>query len=158
MQTMHEIDNTSEHVTSADHDGTGPFRLVVVINQQETLIFRSEEKGTVPEHIHPDDPAGALKRLKQVHGADAAAHAAQNIAYYKEIAAELVDADEVILIGNADGASSAMHHLKDFLETHHADIAKKIVGALTVDIEAMTTGELLKEARAFSRQHPGLPS
>jgi hypothetical protein len=156
MQTTHEIDNTTDDM--APEDATGPLRLLVVINQREALIFRSEEKGTIPDHVHPDDPAGALKHLKQTEGADAAAHGLQNIAYYKEIAAELIDADEIILIGNASGSSSAMHHLKDFLETHDADIAKKIVGALTVDIEAMTTGELLKEARAFSRQHPGLPT
>ena len=73
MQTTHEVNNSTEDMTPADQEETGPLRLVVVINQQETLIFQSEEKGSVPEHIHPDDPSGALKRLKQHDGADAAA-------------------------------------------------------------------------------------
>ena len=155
MQTMHTIEAAEDH-TQADTGET--MRMVVVVSQRETTIFSSDEKGTIPEHVHPDDPSGALKRLKQVEGADAASHGIENVAYYKEIADSLAAADEVLLMGSSKGASNAMGHFEDYLTTHHAEIAKRVVGSLTVDRESMTDGELLKEARAFFVHHPGLPS
>ncbi len=130
-------------------------RLLVVINQQEALIFKSEEKGSVPERVQPDDSRGALHHLKHIKGADKGAQLTENISYYKEIAGSLVGAEELLLMGNGTGASSAMNHLKEFLEKHHQEIAEKIVGCLTADLEAMTEGEYLKEARAFfqNRDH-----
>ncbi len=130
-------------------------RLLVVINQHEALIFKSEEKGSIPDRIHLDDSRGALHHLKHIKGADKGAQLTENISYYKEIAGTLAGAEEVLLMGNGTGASSAMTHLKDFLEKHHHEFADKIVGCLTVDLEAMTEGEYLKEARAFfqNRDH-----
>jgi hypothetical protein len=131
-------------------------RLLVVVDQAETLVFRSEEKNSVPEHLHPYDPRGVLRHLKHTKGADAAARAPENLVYYESIAATLTDADDVLLMGNGSGASSAMGHLSDFLSTHHNEIASRIVGTLTVDVEALTEGQLLQEARAFFLQHPSL--
>lgn len=158
MQTMHEIKSTENQPTPEAGNTTGRLRMVVVVSQKETSIFKSDEKGSLPEHVHPDDPSGALKHLKQIDGADAASRGAENFAYYKEIAATLTTADEVLLMGSSKGASSAMSHLQDYLTTHHADIARHVVGALTVDRESMTNGELLKDARAFFLHHHGLPT
>ena len=100
-------------------------------------------------------PDGRLSstRLRMVlystTGADAASHATESLDYYKEIAAALVGSDEILLMGNGTGAGSAMTHLRDFLTARHADIARRVVGALTLDIEAMTEGQLLQEARTF---------
>jgi hypothetical protein len=126
-------------------------RLLVAISQSEALVFRSDEKGTVPEHLHPLDSHGGLRQLKHTRGSSAGAHAPENLTYYEAIAQKLVNAQEVLLMGNGKGASSAMNHFMDYLETHHKDTATHIVGALTVDLEALTEGQLLKEAREFYR-------
>jgi len=157
MQTMHEIKSTQDQSTPETGNTDGILRMVVVVSQKETSIFRSDEKGSIPEHVHPDDPSGALKRLKQTEGADAASRGAENVAYYKEIAESLTAANEILLMGSSKGASNATGHFQDYLTTHHAGIAKKIVGAITVDRESMTDGELLKDARDFFLHHPGLP-
>lgn len=138
--------------------GSAMVRSLAVISQREALVFQSEEKGSVPERLQPFDPDGDLRRLKHTIGADASARSAENFTYYKEIAATLAAADEILLMGNGSGSSSAMHHFKDFLETHHAEIAKKVVGTLTVDIESLTEGQLLQQARAFFLHHPRLGS
>ena len=130
--------------------------LLVVINQKETLIFRSENRDSVPERLHPYDPTGALNRLIHTEGVDRTSQATENLTYYKEIAAALAGAEEVLLMGNGTGASSAMTHLKDFLATHHAEIAEKVVGALTLDLEALTEDQLLREARAFFLSRNGI--
>lgn len=139
-------------VMSSVIDSASKIRLLVVISQHETLIFRSEEKGAVPERLHPFDPHGTLRQLKHTHGGNAGARAPENLAYYEAIAKVLTGAQEILLMGNGTGASSAMAHLKDFLETHHKETAQNIVGALTVDLEALTEGQLLHEARTFYRR------
>ena len=89
-------------------------------------------------------------------GTDKASRAPENLAYYQEIAAKLAGAEEVLLMGNGTGASSAMTHLKDYLTMHDPEIAGKIVGALTVDVEALTEEEYLQQARAFFLQRNGI--
>ena len=131
-------------------------RLLVVINQEETLLFRSEDKDAVPEQLHPYDPHGTLHHLKHLKGADKGARLPENLTYYKEIAGALVGAEEILLMGNGTGASSAMTHLTDFLITHHPEIAEKLVGTLTLDLEALTEGQLLQQARAFFMRRDGL--
>jgi hypothetical protein len=133
-------------------DTDSKLRLLVVISQHETLIFRSEEKGTVPEHLHPFDPHGTLRMLKHTRGNNAEARAPESLAYYEAISKTLTGAEEILLMGNGTGASSAMMHLKDYLQTHHKDTAASVVGALTVNLEALTEGQLLQEARTFYRR------
>lgn len=130
-------------------EGEEKLRLLVVVSQQETLVFRSEDKDAVPEHIHPFDPHGLLHRLNHTRGGDFGSRLPENLAYYKDIAQTLTGADEILLMGNGTGASSAMGHLEDFLATNHPELAQKIVGTLKLDLEALTEGQLLQEARRF---------
>ena len=130
-------------------------RLLVVINQQETLVFKLEGQGSVPEHLHPHDPRGTLHHLKHTGGGDSASRQPENVTYYKAIAETVDEADEILLMGNGTGAASAMAHLKDYLQTHHKEIGHKIVGALTVDVEALSEGQLLHEALVFFMRQDG---
>ncbi len=131
-------------------------RLLVVIDRKETLVFRTEDKDSVPERLHPYDPQGALNRLIHTEGADKASRAPENLTYYQAIADTLAGAAEVLLMGNGTGASSAMTHLQDYLASHRPEIARSIVGALTLDLEALTEDQLLQEARAFFLRRNGI--
>jgi hypothetical protein len=135
-------------VIAPERGNTAPkLRLLVVINQKETLVFRSEDKDSVPERLHPYDPHGVLHHLNHMEGRDIGAREPENITYYQAIAKTLAGAEEVLLMGNGTGASSAMTHLQDYLVAHDAEIAQRIVGTLTLDLEALTEGQLLQEAR-----------
>jgi hypothetical protein len=142
-------------------DATPHRRLLVVITRQETRIFRSleqpekGEKGATAEHLRPDDPHHILHRLNHTDGGNKTAHALENVTYYHEIAERLVGAEEVLLMGHGTGAGNAMNHLRDFVTTHYPDIADNIVGSLTLDVEAMTNGQLLHEARQFFLRQEG---
>ncbi len=136
-------------VATEGGDAGPELRLVVVINQQKTLVFRAEGKDSVPERLHPYDPHKFLHHLEHVKGKDVGARLPENLTYYQAIAKTLAGAEEVLLMGNGTGASSAMTHLQDFLATHHPEIAHRIVGALTLDLESLTDGQLLQEAREF---------
>ncbi len=136
-------------------DSIPKLRLLVVTNQQETLIFRAEGKDSVPERLHPYDPRGVLHHLDHTRGGDIESRAPENLIYYQQIAAALAGAEEILLMGNGTGGSSGMKHLQDFLATHHPEIANRIVGDLTLDLEALTEGQLLQEARAFFMRREG---
>lgn len=114
-------------------------RLLVVISQHEARIFHSDEKGSVPQRLHPPHP-----------------EARESTAFYAAIAPLLVGAKEILLLGSGKGHSSAMGHFMDYLETHHKETATHLVGALTVDLESLTEGQLLKEAREFYRNREPL--
>ena len=124
-------------------------RLVVaVVERNETKVWPTNaEKGTKPELIHP--PA-----LRNIHVRDAQNHGGHDTDkadkdYYEQIATILAPAGEILLVGHGSGKSNAVLKLIQHLERHHADIAKKIVGSLDVNVPAMTDGELLAAARAW---------
>ena len=138
----------SGNVTTDGAKAAPPLRLLVVIRQQKTLIFRTEGKDALPERLYPYDPHGILHHLNHTDGRDKGSREPENLIYYKEIAKTLAGADEILLMGNGTGASSAMTHLRDFFATHHPEITQRIVGTVTLDLEALTEGQLLQEARA----------
>jgi len=145
-------------IATAALDAPVKLSLLVVINQSETLVFRSEGKDSVPERLHPYDPHGVLHHLNHESGRDVGSREPENLTYYQAIAKTLVGADEILFMGNGTGASSAMTHMQDYLAKHHRDIADRIVGALTLDLEALTEGELLQRARTFFAQRDGSPA
>lgn len=130
-------------------DTASNLQLLVVINQQEALVFRSEHKDSIPERLHPYDPHDVLHHANHTIGGDLASKLPENATYYEAIAETLAEAEQVLLMGNGTGSSCAMDHFREFLSTHHQEVADKVVGALTLDIEALTEAQLLQEARAF---------
>ncbi|MCW3096546.1 MAG: hypothetical protein JWL77_2164 [Chthonomonadaceae bacterium] len=130
-------------------DPAAPLRLLVVITEKESRVFRCVDKDSVPQRIHPYDPHEMLVRLRHEEGPDRAAHAPQSIDYYKAIAQTLIGAEEVLLMGHGTGAGQAMAYVVDYLKKHRPDLAQKIVGTLVVDVEALTDDQILEQARTF---------
>ncbi len=154
ISNVQEILDLRHFLQSAGHEekaaANGPdLRLVVVINRKQGLVYRSEDKGSVPEHFEPYDPEGSLNRLIHTDGVDKASRAPENLAYYQAIAATLASAGEVLLVGNGTGSSCSATHFVDFLTSHYPEIASRVVGTVTLDIEALTEDEILQKARAF---------
>ena len=123
-------------------------RMLAVVSQKETRIFPLDSTGSEPEHVRPDD-LRYLHFLQHSEGGDQTSRSPESLAYYAAISEALTGADEILLMGNGTGASNAMNHLNEFLETRHAPLAERVVGALTRDIEALTDGQLVKDAREF---------
>jgi len=60
-----------------------------------------------------------------------------------------VPSGEILIFGHGKGSSSTMAQIIRYLTKHHEGIAERIVGALTVDVEALTDNQLLAEAREW---------
>jgi stalled ribosome rescue protein Dom34 len=94
-------------------------RTVVLLDSQNARVFHllhrppEQLKLAVPDHhTHPKD-----------HG-DAHSHA-----FYEAVAQHVKDSDELLVIGHGLGKT----HFKTHLETHHPQLAKKVVGYEVVD-------------------------
>jgi len=77
--------------------------------------------------------------------------------YYEHLALILHNAGEILIFGNGTGKSSAMVYLVRYLTKHHGEIADRIVGAVIIDVEALTENQLLAQAREFYAQQAMTP-
>ena len=123
--------------------------MLVVIDHQETRVYETEFKGTQPERLHPYDPQGQLRHLHHINGHFQGQRAPEDPGYYERLTPLLHDAEAILIFGNGKGKASAMVQLVRYLTKHHAELADRIVGAVVVDIEALTENQLLAEARDF---------
>jgi hypothetical protein len=157
ISEIQQVLDLRHFLESAQVGNKGPIKphselkFLAVVTQQETRVFRLG--GTEPLHIRPDEPT-YLRHLQHTEGGDVAARSPESMVYYEAIAQALMGTDEILLMGNGTGASSAMLHLKDYLETHHAALARLVVGSVMVDVESLTNGELLAQARLFFQKGP----
>jgi hypothetical protein len=129
-----------------------PGRMVVVIDHHGAHIFRDlgesrpKDAGTVepydPHHFHHH-----LVHRKEAHYQGD--RVPEETSFYEEVAAALVQANEIVLIGHGTGKSSAVHYLVEHLKKHHIDISRRIKATETVDLSALTEPEL----EAIAKRH-----
>ena len=147
LDLRHFLDNAGVGKSHRPQTGAKN-RMLAVISQKETRIFPLDSTESEPESVQPND-LRYLHFLQHSEGGDQTSRSPESRAYYAAISEALTGAEEILLMGNGTGASNAMSHLNEFLETRHATLAEKVVGALTRDIESLTDGQLVKEAREF---------
>ena len=127
--------------------------LLVVIDHQEAKVYRTEAHGSVPKTIAPYDPHGHGRHLHSAHEATDGKTPHENKAYYEAVAKTLRGADQVLLFGSGTGKASAMDQLVADLKAHHADVAAKVVGTVTIDPHHTTEAQVLAHARDFYAAH-----
>jgi hypothetical protein len=128
-----------------------PLHLLVIIDHQVTRIYSVENPGdTKPKRIEPYDPHGYQRHLvHRTEGHGTGQRAPEEPSYYDAVAKTLAGADAIIVMGHDAGKSSAMDHLLTYLNHHHPETARKIAGAIRVDLQARTESQLLAEAQTI---------
>jgi hypothetical protein len=120
-------------------------RMVVVIDHHAAHIY-GESGGNVLQDegsIEPYDPHHFHHHL--VHRKEAhyqGDRVPEETSFYEEVASSLVAADEVLLIGHGTGKSSALDVLLEYLQQHHSELARRVIGTETVDLSAMTAATM----------------
>jgi hypothetical protein len=127
-----------------------PRRTVVVIDHHSARIFQNlndnqpEDKTTVK----PYDPFGFQRHL--IHRKEAhyqGERVPEEHSFYEEVAKDLANADEIVVIGHATGTSSAADFLLEYLKKHHPTIASRIVAEEKLDFSALTDPEIEQLAK-----------
>jgi stalled ribosome rescue protein Dom34 len=83
------------------------------------------------------------RHLHHKRGAQASGHAPEDPAFFRDIAAALDDAAEILVVGPANAKTEFVKHL----EVHAPEMRKKVVAVETVDHPS--DGQLL----AYARKH-----
>jgi hypothetical protein len=133
-----------------------PSRVVVVIDHHAAHVYRDlvGSRPTDEVTIEPYDPHHIhhhLMHRKEAHYEGD--RVPEETSFYQEVAAALLSADQIVLIGHGTGKSSALEALLSYLKKHHADVAGRINATVTADLSALTEPEI----ETLAKQHmPGL--
>jgi hypothetical protein len=122
-----------------------PGRIVVVIDHHSARLYQdlggaSAESETT---VRPADPYGFHHHL--IHRKEAhyqGERVAEDIAFYEQVAKDLVPAQEIVLIGHGTGKSSALDFLIEYLKTHHPEISQRVIATEVVETSALTEPEI----------------
>jgi hypothetical protein len=131
---------------------TQPCRMVVVIDHHAAHIFR-DLGGSRPQDavtLAPYDPHHFHRHL--VHRKEAhyeGGRVPEETSFYEEVAAALVSANEIVLIGHGSGTSSAVHVLEGYLKKHHIELSRRIKATEFTDLSALTEPEI----EAIAKRH-----
>jgi stalled ribosome rescue protein Dom34 len=114
---------------------------VVWLDSEKAEIFNLAEKGVVKSTVkktsndhHTRNPKNTGNDAGQEH-------------FFQSVSAALKDGKEILLVGPGLGKN----HLKAHLESHHAGLAKSIVGVETCDHPS--DKQVLASARAFFKTY-----
>lgn len=131
-------------------------RMVAVVDHHVAHIYH--DGGANPPanevSVKPYDPFNYQHHL--IHRKEAhyvGERVPEEHTYYDEIAHDLSQAREIVLIGGATGTSSAVAFLSAYLKKHHPETFQRIIATETVDLSALTEPEIEAVAKkAFARQ------
>jgi hypothetical protein len=122
-----------------------PRRIVVVIDHHAAHIVSDigESEAQDSMTITPYDPHHYHHHL--VHRKEAhyeGDRVPEETSFYEEVAAALVSANEIVLVGHGTGKSSAVSVLVEYLNKHHIDLARRVKATEIIDLSALTEPEI----------------
>lgn len=154
---LHEAkqQETGLHETGLQESPVKPHllrRTVVVIDHQSARLYRNVDDSPVEDKttVKPYDPFGFQRHL--IHRKEAhyqGERVPEEHSFYEEIAKDLANAGEIIIVGHATGTSSAADFLLEYLKKRHATIANRIIATEKVDFSALTD----REIEQLAKQH-----
>ncbi len=123
--------------------------LLVVINHHHARLFNTEMNGSVPQVIVPYEPQEYFRHAHDDRDFFSGKEKAAPGSFFEPVARALKDAHQVLIFGTGTGTSSEMDQFTTWLKKHHANLAERIVGTLTIDEHHLTEAQLLAKAREF---------
>ena len=127
-----------------------PCRTVVVIDHHAAHIFSDLEEARPQDAvtITPYDPRHFHRHL--IHRKEAhyeGERVPEETPFYEDVAAALVSATEIVLIGHGIGKSSAVTVLLEYLNKHHIDLSRRVKATEIVNLSALTEREIEAAAK-----------
>src|ERR1019366_4072330 len=131
---------------------------LVVIDHHRARIFRSEMRGAIPERIMPHEPDDYFRHAHNSRDFSRGQEKPDPNSFFGPVAKALEAAGPILIFGTGTGTSSEMEQFREWLKSHHADLAKRVIGCVTVDEHHLTENELLAKAREFYANTPSSPA
>jgi hypothetical protein len=141
--TTEQTKNLSSEALAADG------RWLVIINHHEARVFRSVNPGTVSEQILSRAASEPSESIAHAKDFSRGGEKPDPNAFFPPVAKVLKGAVEILVFGSGTGRANEMNQFVSWLEVHQTDLAKRVIGAVTVDEHHLTDAELLAKARDF---------
>ena len=127
-------------------------RVIVVIDHHAAHIYKDLGGNRPPgDHkVQPYDPFNFHHHL--IHRKEAhyrGERVPEEHSFYEEIAKDINQANEIVLIGHAIGKSNAADFLKEYLKAHHPEISQRVIAEGSADLSAVTEPEI----EALAKRH-----
>ena len=105
--------------------------------------------GTIPQQILPHEPEDYFRHAHNLEAVSRGKEKPEPNSFFEPVARALQNAGQILIFGTGTGTSSEMVQFIAWVETHHPELATRIIGSLTVDEHHLTKDQLLGKAREF---------
>jgi hypothetical protein len=122
---------------------------LVVIDNHEARIFRSEIHGAIPQRVFPHEPEAQFRQARDANAFSRGKDKPDPNSFFKSVAKALKTSGQILIFGTGTGKSSEMDQLVAWLKLHHPGLASRIIGSLVVDEHHLTEDQLFAKARQF---------
>jgi hypothetical protein len=146
MKLRHFLEKSDEMSAGSNPPMT---HLLVVIDHHQARLFRTEMHGVVPLVIHPHTPDDYFRQAHDARDFSSGKEKPAPNSFFEPVAKAMKDAGKILIFGAGTGTSSEMEQFTTWLKKHHADLAQRITGTLTIDESHLTEAQLLAKAREF---------
>jgi hypothetical protein len=155
MDLRHFLERSEAAAPGVNGEGT---HWLVMIDHQGARVFRSEMHGAVPERIVPHEPSDYFRHAHHSRDFSRGQEKPDPNSFFGPVAKALQAAGPILIFGTGTGTSSEMEQFSEWLKSHHADLAKRVIGCVTVDEHHLSENELLARARDFYATTPASPT
>jgi hypothetical protein len=122
---------------------------LLVIDHREARIFRLDASGTEPQRILPHKPEDFFRHEHNSKEFTRGMEKPEPNSYFEPVALALRDATRILVFGTGSGMASEMEQFGSWLDLKHPELAKRVIGSVTVDESHMSDGQLLAKAHSI---------
>lgn len=120
----------------------------------QTRIWATDAKrGDVPNTVARPSHEHVHHHVRQGQGSHGHESSRFDTQYYEGISKALEPAEHILLVGHGKGKSNSMFRFVQHMERHHSKTSKKIVGAIDVNLPALSEPQILAAAREWYDEH-----
>lgn len=125
-------------------DLAGQTALVAVDFHRTRIFTMASEPHSRPETVTAEDPRDYYHNVYHRHGNPDGTYEGDSDAYWHLLTEALAPAAAILVIGHGTGKSNASDDLVDYMIKHRRDVADKVVGRETADLDDLTDEQLLR--------------
>lgn len=122
--------------------------VMIALTQDEARIWAAGlDKNSIPEKIYAPAEKGSHHHVRQTQHQGGHSGDPKEWGYFDVLAKEVSAATEILLIGHGEGKANAMLRFVQFIERNNPQVARKVIGAVDTNLNALSENELLAITR-----------
>lgn len=139
-----------EHSESTPVAGEGVTpHWLLVMDHQGARLFRSHERGTIPQHFASHDAQSGYRNTPHGENVTRGHETVGQKEYFAQVAAALQSSERLLILGSGTGTGSEMEQFVHWLTLHHPALRAKLIGTQAVDESHLSNDQLLAKSQQF---------